>query len=64
MRPIIGSHHSIADNAHLWHFARTSPRGSAPFKKTPQRSILALCAAVLAGLLAGGLACLVGYWLF
>jgi hypothetical protein len=60
--PHIGSHHSIRDDAHLWHFQRTMPRGSPPFAKPRHRSILIVCAAIVTGLLAGLLAGLAAHW--
>jgi hypothetical protein len=55
MKPIIGSHHSIRDQVHLWHFQRTSglPRD---YFKQPSRGDIAVwifCLGVLAGILSG-----------
>jgi hypothetical protein len=54
MRPHIGSHHSVRDDAHLWHFVRTSPRGAPPFREQ-QRSrgdiaVLVFCIGVVLGI--------------
>jgi hypothetical protein len=55
MRPDIGSHHSIRDQVHLWHFARTSglPRGSFDQQHKGAIWVLIFLTGVIAGILSG-----------
>jgi hypothetical protein len=62
MKPEIGSHYSIRDQVHLWHFARTSGLPRNAFHQ--QRKGITVLLVFLAGVAAGVISGLIMEWLF